>query len=92
MGIEFPPRDPSLTPSGFPHLLTQVLAAQPPFPLCNDFFHLFCRIAEAANYKSCLLSAASSLISLEVAPPPTLSQNLSGSPLVTVHLRHKLVS
>ncbi|XP_019524466.1 PREDICTED: adhesion G-protein coupled receptor D1 [Hipposideros armiger] len=50
------------------------------------------KIAEAANYKSCLLSAASSLISLEVAPPPTLSQNLSGSPLVTVHLRHKLTS
>nr|XP_019604370.1 PREDICTED: adhesion G-protein coupled receptor D1 isoform X1 [Rhinolophus sinicus] len=48
------------------------------------------RIPEAANYKSCPLSAASSLISLEVAPPPTLSQNLSGSPLVTVHLRHKL--
>lgn len=50
------------------------------------------KIAEAANYKSCLLSAASSLISLEVAPPPTLSQNLSGSPLITVHLRHKLTS
>ncbi|XP_053445507.1 adhesion G-protein coupled receptor D1 [Nycticebus coucang] len=48
------------------------------------------RIAEAASYKGCLLSAASALISLEVSPPPTLSQNLSGSPLVTIHLRHKL--
>ncbi|KAG8515030.1 Adhesion G-protein coupled receptor D1 [Galemys pyrenaicus] len=31
------------------------------------------------------------LISLEVSPPPVLSQNLSGSPLITVHLRHSLV-
>ena len=42
-------------------------------------------------YQSCLLSAASYLISLEVAPPPVLSQNLSASPLVTVRLVHKLV-
>ncbi|XP_012513101.1 PREDICTED: probable G-protein coupled receptor 133 [Propithecus coquereli] len=48
------------------------------------------RIAEAASHKGCLLSAASALISLEVSPPPTLSQNLSGSPLVTVQLRHTL--
>ncbi|XP_008067573.1 adhesion G-protein coupled receptor D1 [Carlito syrichta] len=48
------------------------------------------RIAEAVHYKDCLLSAASSLISLEVSPPPTLAQNLSGSPLVTIHLRHRL--
>lgn len=44
------------------------------------------------NCRDCLLSVASHLISLEVSPPPTLSQNLSGSPLITVHLRHKLVS
>lgn len=48
------------------------------------------RIAEAASYKGCPLSAASPLISLEVAPPPALSQNLSGSPLVTVRLQHTL--
>ncbi|XP_012586633.1 PREDICTED: probable G-protein coupled receptor 133 [Condylura cristata] len=48
------------------------------------------KIAEAARYPDCLLSAASPLISLEVSPPPMLSQNLSGSPLVTVHLRHRL--
>ncbi|XP_016058606.1 PREDICTED: adhesion G-protein coupled receptor D1 [Miniopterus natalensis] len=50
------------------------------------------RIAEATAYKGCPLSAASYLISLEVVPPPALSQNLSGSPLVTVRLRHKLTS
>lgn len=54
--------------------------------------HLFPRIAEAANYKRHTLFAASYLISLEVSPPPVLSQNLSGSPLVTVQLRHRLVS
>ncbi|XP_008590769.1 PREDICTED: probable G-protein coupled receptor 133, partial [Galeopterus variegatus] len=48
------------------------------------------KITEAASYKDCLLFATSSLISLEVSPPPTLAQNLSGFPLVTVHLRHKL--
>ncbi|KAF0881638.1 AGRD1 protein, partial [Crocuta crocuta] len=48
------------------------------------------KIAEAANYKTHPLSAVSYLISLEVSPPPTLSQNLSGSPLVTVQLRHQL--
>ncbi|XP_014642734.1 PREDICTED: adhesion G-protein coupled receptor D1 [Ceratotherium simum simum] len=48
------------------------------------------KIAEAANYQDCLLSATSFLISLEVSPPPALSRNLSGSPLVTVRLRHKL--
>nr|XP_031526069.1 adhesion G-protein coupled receptor D1 [Vicugna pacos] len=48
------------------------------------------KIAGAAHCKSCLLSAASHLISLEVSPTPRLSQNLSGSPLVTVHLRHHL--
>ncbi|KAF6080387.1 adhesion G protein-coupled receptor D1 [Phyllostomus discolor] len=48
------------------------------------------RIAEAAAHQGCLLSAASHLISLEVAPPPELSQNLSASPLVTVRLAHNL--
>lgn len=48
------------------------------------------KIPEAMNCRDCLLSVASHLISLEVSPPPTLSQNLSGSPLITVHLRHKL--
>ncbi|XP_045880534.1 adhesion G-protein coupled receptor D1 isoform X1 [Meles meles] len=48
------------------------------------------KIAEAANYKRHTLFAASYLISLEVSPPPVLSQNLSGSPLVTVQLRHRL--
>ncbi|XP_064434258.1 adhesion G-protein coupled receptor D1 isoform X3 [Mirounga angustirostris] len=50
------------------------------------------KIAEAANYKRHVLSAASYLISLEVSPPPVLSQNLSGSPLVTVQLRHRLLT
>ncbi|XP_026980957.1 adhesion G-protein coupled receptor D1 isoform X1 [Sagmatias obliquidens] len=48
------------------------------------------KIAEAANYKHCLLSVSSYLISLEVFPTPKLSQNLSGSPLITVHLWHHL--
>nr|XP_048289665.1 adhesion G-protein coupled receptor D1 isoform X2 [Myodes glareolus] len=48
------------------------------------------KIPEAVSCRDCLLSVASHLISLEVSPPPTLSQNLSGSPLITVHLRHKL--
>ncbi|TKC34567.1 hypothetical protein EI555_020197, partial [Monodon monoceros] len=45
------------------------------------------KIAEAANYKHCLLSVRSCLISLEVFPTLKLSQN---SPLVTVHLWHHL--
>lgn len=53
---------------------------------------LFRRIAEAASYQGCPLSAASPLISLEVSPLPALSQNLSGAPLVTVRLQHTLVS
>ncbi|XP_045390269.1 adhesion G-protein coupled receptor D1 [Lemur catta] len=48
------------------------------------------RIAGAASCRGCFLSAASALISLEVSPPPTLSRNLSGSPLVTVQLSHTL--
>uniref|UniRef100_F1RFQ8 Adhesion G-protein coupled receptor D1 n=1 Tax=Sus scrofa TaxID=9823 RepID=F1RFQ8_PIG len=48
------------------------------------------RIAEATKYKNCLLSATSYLISLEASPSPKLSQNLSGSPLITIRLRHHL--
>ncbi|XP_004844058.1 adhesion G-protein coupled receptor D1 isoform X2 [Heterocephalus glaber] len=43
-----------------------------------------------ASCRDGLLSTASPLISLEVRPPPALSRNLSGSPLVTVQLRHSL--
>uniref|UniRef100_F6ZUG6 Pentraxin (PTX) domain-containing protein n=1 Tax=Monodelphis domestica TaxID=13616 RepID=F6ZUG6_MONDO len=50
------------------------------------------KIIEAANYKSHLISATSYLISLKVEPPPMLSQNLSGSPLITIRLTHTLVS
>ncbi|XP_066116950.1 adhesion G-protein coupled receptor D1 isoform X1 [Saccopteryx bilineata] len=50
------------------------------------------KVAEAATYKNCPLSAASYLISLEVAPLPVLSQNLSGSPLITIRLQHKLTT
>lgn len=63
-----------------------------PFSPVVMIFHLLPRIPEAANYKNHKLSAASYLIALEVSPPPVLSQNLSGSPLVTVQLRHRMVS
>ncbi|XP_046301935.1 adhesion G-protein coupled receptor D1 isoform X1 [Marmota monax] len=56
----------------------------------NNIHPASTEIAEAANCRTCLLSAASYLISLEVSPPPMVSQNLSGSPLITVHLRHRL--
>nr|XP_012311361.1 adhesion G-protein coupled receptor D1 isoform X2 [Aotus nancymaae] len=48
------------------------------------------KIAEAMRHQDCLLFATSHLISLEVSPLPMLSQNLSGSPLITIHLKHKL--
>nr|XP_045012954.1 adhesion G-protein coupled receptor D1 [Jaculus jaculus] len=48
------------------------------------------KIPEAMNCRDCLLSAVSHLISLEMSPPPTLSQYLSGFPLITIRLRHKL--
>uniref|UniRef100_A0A8C4K6B7 Adhesion G protein-coupled receptor D1 n=1 Tax=Dromaius novaehollandiae TaxID=8790 RepID=A0A8C4K6B7_DRONO len=48
------------------------------------------KIAEAAVYKGNMISVTSYLISLKVEPPPTLSQNLSGSPLITIQLTHKL--
>uniref|UniRef100_A0A8C8VLJ3 Adhesion G-protein coupled receptor D1 n=1 Tax=Pelusios castaneus TaxID=367368 RepID=A0A8C8VLJ3_9SAUR len=48
------------------------------------------KIAEAAVYKGYMISAMSYVISLKVEPPPTLSHNLSGSPLITIQLTHKL--
>uniref|UniRef100_A0A8D2Q4T7 Adhesion G protein-coupled receptor D1 n=1 Tax=Varanus komodoensis TaxID=61221 RepID=A0A8D2Q4T7_VARKO len=48
------------------------------------------KIPETVACKECIISAASYVISLKVEPPPTLSLNLSGSPLITIHLRHKL--
>ncbi|XP_053557837.1 adhesion G-protein coupled receptor D1 [Bombina bombina] len=37
-----------------------------------------------------MISATSHLISLKVEPPPVLCPNLSGSPLITIHLKHIL--
>ncbi|NWR50255.1 AGRD1 protein, partial [Regulus satrapa] len=58
------------------------------------FFHSIdpahTRIAEAAAYKGYMISASSFLISLKVEPLPQLSYNLSGSPLITIQLAHKL--
>uniref|UniRef100_A0A7M4FRA1 Adhesion G-protein coupled receptor D1 n=1 Tax=Crocodylus porosus TaxID=8502 RepID=A0A7M4FRA1_CROPO len=48
------------------------------------------KIAEATAYKGYMISATSYLISLKVEPPPTLSHNLSGYPLITIQLSHKL--
>ncbi|XP_074155813.1 adhesion G-protein coupled receptor D1 isoform X2 [Sminthopsis crassicaudata] len=48
------------------------------------------KIIEATNYKRHLIIATSHLISLKVEPPPMLSQNLSGSPLITIRLTHTL--
>ncbi|NWX32140.1 AGRD1 protein, partial [Notiomystis cincta] len=48
------------------------------------------RIAEAAAYKGYMISASSSLISVKVEPLPQLSSNLSGSPLITIQLTHRL--
>ncbi|KAM7145055.1 adhesion G-protein coupled receptor D1 [Macrochelys suwanniensis] len=48
------------------------------------------KIAEAAAYKDYKISAMSYVISLKVEPPPTLSHNLSGSPLITIRLTHRL--
>uniref|UniRef100_A0A8D0H9K0 Adhesion G-protein coupled receptor D1 n=1 Tax=Sphenodon punctatus TaxID=8508 RepID=A0A8D0H9K0_SPHPU len=48
------------------------------------------RIAEAAAHKGHNISATSYVISLKVDPPPTLSHNLSASPLITIQLTHKL--
>ncbi|OXB61411.1 hypothetical protein ASZ78_012244 [Callipepla squamata] len=60
------------------------------------FFHsinpMDTKIAEAAAYKGYMISATSYLISIKVDPPPKLSHNLSGSPLITIQLTHRLVS
>ncbi|XP_011926885.1 PREDICTED: probable G-protein coupled receptor 133 isoform X5 [Cercocebus atys] len=56
----------------------------------NNIWPAHTKIAEAMHHQDCLLFATSHLISLELTPPPTLSQNLSGSPLITVHLKHRL--
>ncbi|XP_017359997.1 adhesion G-protein coupled receptor D1 isoform X2 [Cebus imitator] len=48
------------------------------------------KIAEAMRHQDYLLFATSHLISLEVSPLPMLSQNLSGSPLITIYLKHRL--
>ncbi|KAI1233174.1 hypothetical protein IHE44_0006381 [Lamprotornis superbus] len=49
------------------------------------------RIAEAAAYKGYTISASSYLISIKVEPLPQLSCNLSGSPLLSIQLTHRLV-
>ncbi|XP_010580035.1 PREDICTED: probable G-protein coupled receptor 133 [Haliaeetus leucocephalus] len=58
------------------------------------FFHninpMDTKIAEAAAYKGYMISATSYLISIKVEPLPKLSHNLSGSPLITIQLTHKL--
>ncbi|NWY73385.1 AGRD1 protein, partial [Erithacus rubecula] len=58
------------------------------------FFHninpVDTRIAEAAAYKDFLISASSFLISIKVEPLPQLSHNLSGSPLLSIQLSHRL--
>ncbi|NXY14072.1 AGRD1 protein, partial [Atrichornis clamosus] len=58
------------------------------------FFHninpMDTKIAEAAAYKGYMVSATSYLISIKVEPLPKLSYNLSGSPLITIQLTHKL--
>ncbi|NXA85547.1 AGRD1 protein, partial [Melanocharis versteri] len=48
------------------------------------------KIAEAAAHKRHMISASSYLISIKVEPQPQLSYNLSGSPLITIQLTHKL--
>ncbi|NXO38124.1 AGRD1 protein, partial [Locustella ochotensis] len=58
------------------------------------FFHTInptdTKIAEAAAHKGSVISASSPLISLKVEPQPQLSYNLSGSPLITIQLTHRL--
>ncbi|NXX28281.1 AGRD1 protein, partial [Nicator chloris] len=58
------------------------------------FFHdinpMDTKIAEAAAYKGSMVSASSPLISLQVEPLPQLSHNLSGSPLISIQLSHRL--
>uniref|UniRef100_A0A8C6JVJ2 Adhesion G-protein coupled receptor D1 n=1 Tax=Melopsittacus undulatus TaxID=13146 RepID=A0A8C6JVJ2_MELUD len=60
----------------------------------HRFFHninpMDTKIAEATAYKGYMISAASYLISVKVEPLPKLSHSLSGSPLITIQLTHKL--
>ncbi|NXX94582.1 AGRD1 protein, partial [Centropus bengalensis] len=56
----------------------------------NNINPMDTKIAEAAAYKGYMVSASSYLISIKVEPLPKLSHNLSGSPLITIQLTHKL--
>ncbi|XP_026545127.1 adhesion G-protein coupled receptor D1, partial [Notechis scutatus] len=60
----------------------------------HQYFHsikpLDTKIPEAAACKECMIFATSYLISLTMEPPPTLSHNLSSSPLITIHMKHQL--
>ncbi|XP_062487570.1 adhesion G-protein coupled receptor D1 isoform X3 [Pezoporus occidentalis] len=60
------------------------------------FFHninpMDTKIVEATAYKGYMISAASYLISVKVEPLPKLSHSLSGSPLITIQLTHKLLT
>uniref|UniRef100_A0A670ZV94 Adhesion G protein-coupled receptor D1 n=1 Tax=Pseudonaja textilis TaxID=8673 RepID=A0A670ZV94_PSETE len=60
----------------------------------HQYFHsikpLDTKIPEAAACKECMIFATSYLISLRMEPPPTLSHNLSSSPLITIHMKHQL--
>ncbi|XP_072096887.1 adhesion G-protein coupled receptor D1 isoform X2 [Mobula birostris] len=48
------------------------------------------KISEAAIYKDHPVVVTSHIISLKIEPPPSLSHNLSGSPLTTISLTHIL--
>ncbi|XP_055511519.1 LOW QUALITY PROTEIN: adhesion G-protein coupled receptor D1 [Leucoraja erinacea] len=48
------------------------------------------RINGATLHKDHLITVGSRIISLKIDPPPTLSHNLSGSPLITITLSHIL--
>ncbi|XP_072906380.1 adhesion G-protein coupled receptor D1 [Hemitrygon akajei] len=48
------------------------------------------KISEAAVHKDHPIAVTSHIISLKIDPPPSLSHNLSGSPLTTISLTHIL--
>ncbi|XP_043924695.1 adhesion G-protein coupled receptor D1 isoform X2 [Protopterus annectens] len=48
------------------------------------------KISEAVHYKEHKIIVASHIISLKVEPPPALSRNLSGAPLIRIVLAHTL--
>ncbi|XP_032085514.1 adhesion G-protein coupled receptor D1 [Thamnophis elegans] len=60
----------------------------------HQYFHSIkpvdTKIPEAAACKECTIFATSYLISLTMEPSPTLSHNLSSSPLITIHMKHQL--